>query len=259
MVRARRNSSFNHAHESERTAERLQVIVGVSLFSFVGVPCPVPELSFGMEVNTPYCMRTVLQQAGSRRRTFEWVAAEIPMTVWTGDGPEHYMDMTVKRSTFDIIAVVVQISPEQFVRTCKTGTVDPLMIDGKSVIIGSLMMGEKQVMAEANEIRRALSSRASYNLSAVYLATILVPVPKGQRFNTLHHLEDSSAQIQRYVTNTKITTDPNCDLPTICVQISIISFPTDTLPVQRLAVRDDNVELGDPIDRFVPDSALPDR
>ena len=38
-----------------------------------------------------------------------------------------------------------------------------------------------------------------------------------------------------------------------------MSFPTDALPVQRLAVRDDNEELGDPIDRFIPDSPLPNK
>ena len=190
----------------------------------------MPEFSFGLEVDTPYCMRAVLLRLGSRRCAYDWKSAEIPIKVWTGNGPTHYMDMTVKRSEYDSIAVIIQITPEQFIRTCKTGAVDPLKIDGNNIIIGSLMVDKKQIKAEANDLRRALSSRVSFNLNAVYLATVLVPVPKGAPFREFHNLEDSSAQMRRYVTNTKITTDLCWELPTVCVQISIMSFPQTLCP-----------------------------
>lgn len=71
MFRVHRGTGFNFAHEAERTTERLQEIAGVSKFCFIGPAEPVPEFSFGLEVDIPYCMRAVLLRPGSRRCAYD--------------------------------------------------------------------------------------------------------------------------------------------------------------------------------------------
>ena len=126
MIRAYRSHGFNFSHKSKRTAERTLESVGQSKFALSGTAKPIAEFSFGIHVDCHFCMRAVYLFKGSPKHSLEWVQDIVPVKVWTGNRPEDNNEMSVEKDCHDIIVVVVQLTPIQFIRICKTGTITRL-------------------------------------------------------------------------------------------------------------------------------------